>query len=51
MPGSVSLATKVDIDVKDREEAPTIWTTSTGVETNKSPATETSKVAKKACVA
>ncbi|CAH8354514.1 unnamed protein product [Eruca vesicaria subsp. sativa] len=47
MSGNVSLATTVDIDVNDCEEAPTIGTTSTGVEINKYPATVTCNVAKK----
>ncbi|KAG2286620.1 hypothetical protein Bca52824_046224 [Brassica carinata] len=43
--------TKVDTDGDDCEEAPTIGITSTGVHTNKPPATATSKVGKKARVA
>ncbi|KAG2295774.1 hypothetical protein Bca52824_042443 [Brassica carinata] len=46
MPGNISGPTKVDTDGDDCEEAPTIGTTSTGVDTNKPPATATSKVAK-----
>uniref|UniRef100_A0A0D3B794 Uncharacterized protein n=1 Tax=Brassica oleracea var. oleracea TaxID=109376 RepID=A0A0D3B794_BRAOL len=51
MPGNISGPTKVDTDGDDCEEAPTIGTTSTGVDTNKPPATATSKVAKKARIA
>ena len=51
MPGNISVLTKVDTDGDDCEEAPTIGITSTGVHTNKPPATATSKVGKKARVA
>ncbi|WZZ48900.1 hypothetical protein YC2023_049007 [Brassica napus] len=51
MPGNISVLTKVDTDGDDREEAPTIGITSTGVHTNTPPATAISKVAKKARVA
>ncbi|KAF3572786.1 hypothetical protein F2Q69_00063345 [Brassica cretica] len=51
MPRNISGPTKVDTDGDDCEEAPTIGTTSTGVDTNKPPATATSKVAKKARIA
>ncbi|KAF3493608.1 hypothetical protein DY000_02057654 [Brassica cretica] len=51
MPGNISGPTKVDTDGDDCEEAPTIGTTSTGVDTNKPPGTATSKVAKKARIA
>ncbi|KAL0802030.1 hypothetical protein Bca101_057206 [Brassica carinata] len=48
MPGNISVPLKVDTDGDDREEAPTIGTTSAGIDTNKPPTTATSKVAKKA---